>query len=267
MTRSRGPAYAAMLELLERRHGVGARGTRWPAWMELRLDRALDALADSERIDFDAAVQRVQNDAALLGEIADLLRVGETSFYRDPPQWDALAGYLPRFAARERVRALSAGCSTGEEAWTLAMLLADSAAAKRAAYRVVGVDRSEVALATAREGVYPTPCARSVPTALAGRYLHVEQESVRVADELRPGVSFVPRDVMLGPPPGHYEVIVCKNVLIYFGDEAGEHAVQLLLRSLADDGVLIVARSEVPRLRRMGHKAVEIADGVTVFRA
>lgn len=263
MTRPRGPAYAAMLELLERRHGVGVRGARWPAWMELRLDRALGALAESEGTSVDGAVERVRDDAHLLGEIADLLRVGETSFYRDPPQWDALRQYLPRFAGRERVRALSAGCSTGEEAWTLAMLLADAGGA----YRVVGVDRSEVALATAREGVYPASCARSVPPALASRFLHVEQESVRVADELQSGVSFVPRDVMLGPPPGHYELIVCKNVLIYFGDEAGEHAVELLLRSLADDGVLVVARSEVPRLRRMGHRAVEIGDGVTAFRA
>ncbi len=264
MTRSRGPAYAAMLELLERRHGVGARGERWPAWMELRLDRALDALAASEGTDVDHAVERVQGDAALLGEIADLLRVGETSFYRDPPQWNALQSYLPRFAGRERIRGLSAGCSTGEEAWTLAMLLADRG---KGGYRVVGVDRSEVALATAREGVYPAPCARSVPAPLAKRYLHAEADSVRVAEELRDGVSFVPRDVMLGPPPGHYEIVVCKNVLIYFGDEAGEHAVQLLLRSLAEDGVLVVARSEVPRLRRMGHKAEELAEGVTVFRA
>lgn len=263
MTRAQSPAYAAMLELLERRHGVGARGARWPAWMELRLERALDALAESEGTDLEHAVERVRADAGLLGEIADLLRVGETSFYRDPPQWNALRAYLPRFAGRERVRALSAGCSTGEEAWTLAMLLADA----RGAYRVVGVDRSGVALATAREGLYPASCARSVPDALAGRYLHVKSNSVRVADDLRQSVSFVPRDVMLGPPPGYYEVIVCKNVLIYFGDEAGEHAVQLLLRSLADDGVLVVARSEVPRLRRMGHKAEELAQGVTVFRA
>ncbi len=267
MTRAQSPAYAAMLELLERRHGVGVRGARWPAWMELRLDRALDALAERERTDLDGAVERVRADAALLAEIADLLRVGETSFYRDPPQWDALGGYLPRFAGRERVRALSAGCSTGEEAWTLAMLLADARGNAAAGYRVVGVDRSEVALATAREGVYPAPCARSVPAELAGRYLHAEADSVSVTDELRSGVSFVPRDVMLGPPPGHYEVIVCKNVLIYFGDEAGEHAVQLLLRSLADDGILVVARSEVPRLRRMGHSAVEIGESVTVFRA
>ena len=94
-----------------------------------------------------------------------------------------------------------------------------------------------------------------------------EADAAKVVDSLRPRVSFVARDVMLGPPPGSYEIIVCKNVLIYFGAEAGQRAAGMLLRSLAEGGALLVARSEVPRLRAMGHQGEEIAPGVTVFRA
>lgn len=75
------------------------------------------------------------------------------------------------------------------------------------------------------------------------------------------------RDAMVGPPPGHWEIILCKNVLIYFGDEAAERAVQLMLRGLAEGGVLMVAKSEVPRVRALGHRAEELAPGVTVFRS
>jgi chemotaxis protein methyltransferase CheR len=260
LTRDRARAQA--LELLGQRHGVGVRGSE-PAWLELRLDRALDALA-GDTGDLNAALERLRSDAQALGEVADVLRVGETRFYRDPAQWEALRRrVLPALDSRERVRALSAGCSTGEEAWTLAMLLAELGAP----FRVVGIDRSEVALATARDGTYSPFGARHLPSELASRYLDKRPDSVRVAEELRPSVSFVPRDVMQGPPPGNYEIIVCKNVLIYFGDEAGEHAVGLMLRALADRGVLLVARSEVPRLRAMGHRAEEIAPGVVGFRA
>lgn len=266
--RSRTPPYgsarerarAEVLELLGRRHGVGVRGSE-PAWLELRLDRALDALA-GETGDLNAALERLRSDAEALGEVADLLRVGETRFFRDPAQWEALRrNVLPRFAGRERVRALSAGCSTGEEAWTLAMLLAELGAP----YRVVGMDRSEVALATARDGVYSPVGAEHLPADLAARYLERQPDSVRISDALQTSVSFVSRDVMVGPPAGNYEIIVCKNVLIYFGERAGEHAVELMLRALVDDGVLLVARSEVPRLRAMGHRAEQIAPGVVGF--
>ena len=198
---------------MDRAAGSTARSTRWSRTFG-GLDGALSALA---------------GEPARLEEIADLLRVGETSFFRDRPQWNALRDVVvPALARRDRVRALSAGCSTGEEAWSLGMLL-DAAGV---GYRVVGMDRSAVALATARDGVYPASAAGRVPPELGARYLVADGEAVRVAEALRSSTTFVPRDVMTGPPPGSYEIIVCKNVLIYFGDEAGERAVQLLLRSL-----------------------------------
>ncbi|MEB2314458.1 MAG: chemotaxis protein [Polyangiaceae bacterium] len=259
MTAARSAARAAALELLERRHGLGVRAGALPSWMVLRLDRALDALV-ARHGDHERALAALTDDAAELERIAELLRVGETSFFRDPPQWDALAErVLPRFSGR--VRALSAGCSTGEEAWSLSMLLAASGAD----YRVVGVDRSEAALEAARAGVYPSAAAARVPHALAARYLERDGDWVRVSDTLRAKTSFVARDVMLGPPPGSYELILCKNLLIYFGDEAGERVVGLLARALTDHGVLVVARSEVARLRAMGRSTVELAPGITVI--
>jgi chemotaxis methyl-accepting protein methylase len=254
-------AHAVLLELLERRHGIGTRA----AWALARLDRALDALI-GEAGDVGRAVDLVRTDPTRLAELADLLRVGETSFYRDPPQWEALRrSILPKLAARERLRALSVGCSTGEEAWTLAMLLGEVCDAS--AFRVVGTDRSEAALATARSASYPRTSAKNLPADLATRFLSGESDAVRIVGELLTSVTFAKRDAMTGPPPGSYELITCKNLLIYLGDDAAEQVVASLLRALSGDGVLVVARSEVPRLRALGAKAEEIAPGITVFRA
>ena len=266
---ARRRARARLLTLIEQRHGVGMRAGHLPSWVEVRLDRVLDGLELTAGGDLQSAVEQLAQEPARLTDLAEILRVGETCFYRDPPSWDALREVaLPRWAGRERIRAVSAGCSTGEEAWTLAMLL-DEACRRRTPngeWRVVGQERSEAALVTAREGLYPAAGARHLPGSLRARYLTEEGDAVRVVATLGERVTFVHRDVMQGLPPGRYELVVCKNVLIYFGAEAGRRAVDLLLRSLADDGVLLVARSEVPRLRAMGHRGEEIAGGVTVFR-
>jgi chemotaxis methyl-accepting protein methylase len=287
---------AEVLRLLGERHGIGPRGNACPAWMQARLDHALDGLADRLGLGGDALGAHLSQEPSELEQLAELLRVGETAFYRDSAQWNALAdSVLPAFRKAGRCRALSAGCGTGEEAWTLAMLL-DSVSRRDkagkgatdagygpgrdkagkgatdpgyrvdAGYLVVGQDRSELALAEARHGVYSAGSARHLPRALARQYLGRDGDSVRVLDDLRHAVSFVRRDLMQGPPPGQYEIIVCKNLLIYFGDDAGRRVVSLLHDALAENGVLLVARSEVSRVRALGHSAREIASGVTLFQ-
>jgi chemotaxis protein methyltransferase CheR len=265
-----------ILALLEERHGVGVRGEELPLWLEERLKHATAALLRARGLDAGDLLSTLQAEPELVVELANALRVGETRFYRDAGQWQGLRlQVLPRLlAARDQSQALiglSAGCSTGEEAWTLAMLLTEAAgraAVGRARVRVLGVDRSEPALVTARAGTYDTGSQEHLPSELRQRFLTPAVDgSVRVIPALAGVVSFQTRDLTRGVPPGRYAVIVCKNVLIYFGDEAQEQLVAELLRSLTDDGVLMVARSEVPIVRALGATALEIAPGVTAFRA
>src|SRR5687767_14133252 len=92
-------ARRAVLELLEQRHGFGARPSGTAAWVEARLDRALDALGEQRGL--EAAVDLLREQPARLAEVAELLRVGETRFYRDPAQWDALRrSVIPALSGR-----------------------------------------------------------------------------------------------------------------------------------------------------------------------
>jgi chemotaxis methyl-accepting protein methylase len=258
-------ACAEVLELLEARHGVGVRGRHVPAWFTARLGRALEAMQAETHSELHEVVRRLQDDAARLSELADVLRVGETCFYRDPAQWDALrTRWLPGVAG-DALRAVSVGCSTGEEAWTLAMLLDDACRSSARSYRVVGMDRSGAALESAQEAAYPSSGARALPPEWAQRYLSTSGDTVHVSAALRAKVRFVRRDLMTGMPPGSFELIVCKNVLIYFGDEAGVRALELLFHALSPGGVLVVARSEVTRVRRLGYSAAQLAPGISVF--
>lgn len=167
--------------------------------------------------------------------------------------------------------ALSAGCGAGEEAFTLGMLLLETAprvvgSAERA--RVLGVDRCEDFLATARAASYDAANHQQLPRELAQRFLQpTVGGSARVVPELQALVTFEQHELTEGVPAGRYALIVCKNVLLHLGDEAQERLVQSLLGSLTDDGVLLVARAEVPLVLSLGVKTHEIGPKVTAFRA
>lgn len=264
-----------IVALLEERHGIGVRGDELPLWLEERLGSAVQALAQARKIEVASLYGLLAREPELVVELANALRVGETRFYRDAPQWEALRrGVLPGLWARrpqpQRLMALSAGCSTGEEAWTLAMLLQEAApkvVGEAARARVIGVDRSEAALVTARAATYDGASHQQLPRELQQRFLRTGVDgSARIVPELQSQVTFQERDLTRGLPPGRYSVIVCKNVLIYFGDEAQDRLVQDLLRALTDDGLLLVARSEVPIVRSLGAKAHEIGPNIIAFR-
>jgi chemotaxis methyl-accepting protein methylase len=264
-----------IVALLEERHGIGVRGEELPLWLEERLSLAVQALLLSRQLEIASLYGLLQREPELVVELANALRVGETRFYRDAPQWEALRrGVMPGMWARrsepQRLMALSAGCSTGEEAWTLAMLLQETAprlVGEAARGRVIGVDRSEPALVTARAATYDSASHQQLPRELQQRFLQPAVDgSARIVPELQSLVTFQCRDLTRGLPPGRYSVIICKNVLIYFGDEAQDRLVKDLLRALSDDGLLLVARSEVPIVRSLGAKAHEIAPNIIDFR-
>jgi chemotaxis protein methyltransferase CheR len=261
-------AIARVFDLLERAHGVGGRGNERPGWMEQRLLALLEGIAKQRAEDPLHVAEGLQNEPKLLAEIADTLRVGETRFFRDPAQWQALRTLVFPALRVERVRALSVGCSTGEEAYTLGMLLDEEHESFDDGFRVVGMDRSEAALSVARSGVYPTSSVTDLPAPLQAKYLaSAGRDALGVALRLRSHVNFVTRDVMNGLPPGQYEIIVCKNMLIYFGEQARLRVVEQLLHALSPGGALIVARSEVPLVRALGKAARVVAPGVFVFDA
>jgi chemotaxis protein methyltransferase CheR len=228
--------------------------------MEERLERALTRWGGESQ----QAYETLASDPEQLAELANVLRVGETCFYRDPPQWDALrANVLPDLVPRRHLMGISVGCSTGEEAWTLAALLAEALVVS---WRVVGFDRSGFALESARAGRYPLEAVRHLPRDWRDHYLRDERGACVVKDQLRSRTAFVHGDLAQGLPRGAWDLIVCKNVLLYFGELAQLRAAECLAASLAPGGYLMVARSEVPILRQTSLNPLEISPGITVFR-
>ncbi|MCQ4161250.1 methyltransferase domain-containing protein [Roseomonas sp. GC11] len=198
----------------------------------------------------DALAQRLRAAApgaeALAREIAEALTINESSFFRDGKPFDHLRRLLPQLrAARpagQRLRLWSAACSTGQEAYSIAMLLREQGLEGE----ILGTDLSREVLERAREGVFTQfEVQRGLPVQMLVRYFRQEGGKWRILPELRAMARFEEAN-LLEPQRGLglFDVIFCRNVLIYFDPPTKEHVLALLARHLAPDGVLFLGGAE-----------------------
>jgi len=211
-----------------------------PAWaLEARVRERAARLGLSD----EEYVARAAADAAELDRLIELLRVGETRFFRHRAQLAALGErVLP--SLRSPVAAWSAGCASGEEAWTLAMLLAE----RNLAFELWATDLSNAALARARAGRYPAARVEAdVPAPLRARYFrHIGDDDV-INDRLRAHVRFEAHNLASAVGERQLDLISCRNVLIYFDEARRAEALARLVRALKPGGWLLVGYSETLR--------------------
>ena len=211
-----------------------------PAWaLEARVRERAAALGVSD----DDYVARAAADTAELDRLIELLRVGETRFFRHRAQLEALGErVLPQL--RSPVAAWSAGCASGEEAWTLAMLLAE----RGLAFELWATDLSAAALARARAGRYAAARVEAdVPPALRARYFRRIGDDDVINDRLRAHVRFEAHNLLAATGGRELDLILCRNVLIYFDEARRAEALARLVRALKPGGWLCVGYSETLR--------------------
>lgn len=199
--------------------------------------------------DYAAVLERAPDE---LARLRDALTISVTRFYRNAETWDALRQrFLPALVARSAtpVRAWSAGCATGEEAYTLAMLLLEAAeGAGRRGAAAVHVDASDVdepALARLRESHYRADALLELPPDLRARWCRATAGGIAVEPALRQAVHPFVLDLVREPCPGTgYDVVACRNVLIYFGREVQERLFEEFARALRPGGLLVLGKVE-----------------------
>ncbi len=199
-------------------------------------------------------------DAAKGGDerqrLIDAVTVQETYFFRNPPQMEALRRrvlpeLLRRSAGRDRPLTIwSAGCSTGEEPYTLAMLLLELSPMLgfRSETRIVGTDVSAEALDAARRGVYMGRTVETAPSMLRDRWFEATSGgALAVRDEVRRLVDLRLHNLVTDPAPfepGEVDLIVCRNVTIYFARDTTRNLVGRFHDVLAEGGYLLLGHSE-----------------------
>jgi chemotaxis protein methyltransferase CheR len=241
---------ARLLEWVTSQTGLSFRGQRESATDILRraIKRSGDADADGFR-------RRLAADRAAFDDLIGELTIGETYFFRDRGQFELIANDFFQHVDRIRpadhqIRIWSAGCASGEEAWSLAVLLAESGLSHRG--RVLGTDISRPSLRRAQLGQYNEWSLRGDAMKRMRPWTNAGDEGYTIVPQLRPLVSFEYLNLAEDIYPSFatntigMDLILCRNVLIYFNQETITRVAQRLFRSLGPGGWLIAGASDPP---------------------
>ena len=181
------------------------------------------------------------------------LLIGVTHFFRDPEVWEKLKttilpSLLSNHPSGKDLRAWVSACSTGEEAYSLAILFREALLALkptgRFTLKIFATDLDDDAINQARQGLYPENIVADVPPELLDRYFCQEESGYRVRKEIREMVVFAPQNIIKDPPFTKLDILTCRNLLIYLGPELQAKLLQLFYYALNPQGLLILGTSE-----------------------
>ncbi|RKG83341.1 CheR family methyltransferase [Corallococcus terminator] len=238
--------FTILAMLIEQRAGLHYGPEDRDLLSEKVSSRALDAGFDS-LLDYYYFLRYDPKGSAALDALVDSLLVHETYFFREPQSLQVLVDELlvPAVHAGQHPRVWCAASATGEEPLTLAMML--DAKGVLGDVSLLATDLSVRALERARAGEYNLRCLRALPKGVEGRWLDVVDGRPRVRPELVAKVEWKQLNLMDTanfPPPGSFDAVLCRNVLIYFQDDTARRVVDGLTRVLKPGGQLVVGTSE-----------------------
>jgi chemotaxis protein methyltransferase CheR len=248
-----GPSASALTllrDLIVQRTGVFY-GDAKRDLLEERLGELVAARGLPSLLDYYYLLKYDPEAAAVWGELMDRLAVPETYFWRQPEQFEALAGVLlPRLAAAaggRPLRILSAACCSGEEPLSIAMALDEGGWFDRLPIEIVGSDASAALVARARTGLYGERSLRNLSAERRARYFQREGDRWRVDPALHARVRWAVANLLdeaeAGPLAG-VDVVFCRNVFIYFSDEAIRKVVRTFAGHMRPPGYLFLGASE-----------------------
>ena len=220
-----------------------------------RIETALSTLLRERGIstlDELITILVMNKEPGLSNRVVEALLNNETYFFRDRTPFDILAkNALPALAvkraSKKRLRIWSAGCSTGQEAYSLAMLFADEAEKWQGwTIDILGTDDSSCVIDRARSGVYTQfEVQRGLAITQTVRWFEECPDGWRIAEALRKNIRFQVHNLLEMPPhPGSFDIVLCRNVLLYLCAEKKALAFDRLAASMAEDGYFMLGAGE-----------------------
>jgi two-component system CheB/CheR fusion protein len=259
MSRASPQVWQRILLLLQERSGVDFSVYR-VGTAERRVERRMHVNQVATLGEYLRFLQENPSEvAALFGE----LLIGVTSFFRDPGAFEVLAGELPALLdgrpEGSSVRLWVAGCSTGEEAYSMGIVLEEYLAHRRGrlGVQIFATDLDSQAIETARAGFYPAGIVNDVTPGRLGRFFVKEDAGYRVRKELRDLVVFSVHDLLTDPPFLKLDVLSCRNLMIYIESRFQQRLLRLFHRALNPGGLLLLGSAESVEEARELYTAVD----------
>ena len=226
------------------------------AYKERQMKRRIDALiAKHKYTTYSDYVKALKSDKALFDEFVNYLTINVSEFYRNPELWKVLeTDVLPVLLDKTKtLKIWSAACSTGDEPYSLVMALSKHIPLSK--IRIIATDIDKQVIAKAKVGLYNEKSIAAVPEDLKKKYFTKVGLSYQISDEIKSRVEFKEHNLLDNNFPTGYNMIVCRNVLIYFTEEAKDEVFRKFFTSLTPGGVLFIGSTEqIINHRDMGYE-------------
>lgn len=215
-------------------------------YKEKQMKRRIDTLITKHKIvGYDKYVAALKTDKELFDEFVSYITINVSEFYRNPEQWKLMdEEVFPELIRKygKNLRIWSAACSTGDEPYSLVMALSKHLPLNN--IKIYATDLDKQIIAKAKVGVYSEKSVASVPDDLKRKYFTKVGPSYKIADEIKERVEFQEHNLLKDTYFKDCHLIVCRNVLIYFTEEAKEEVFRKFCRSLVSGGVLFIGSTE-----------------------
>jgi two-component system, chemotaxis family, CheB/CheR fusion protein len=218
-----------------------------PGMILRRIRHRMGMMAVKDLVEFRRHIEESPEGRQAL---ANAFLVGVTEFFREPKSWAVLAELvLPELFRQNQdkpIRAWVPACASGEEAYTLAMLMSEHAPSPDARSRIeiFATDIDRAALERARSGIYPASVANTVTLERLRRFFTPSGSAFQIRKELRSMIMFSPQNLLADPPFSRMNIVSCRNLLIYLQPRLQRHLASLFAFSLNEGGYLFLGRSE-----------------------
>ena len=216
------------------------------AYKERQMKRRIDALISKHGISgYEDYVQVLKTDKARFEEFVNYLTINVSEFYRNIDQWKVMENEIvPELIKKfgKNLKIWSAACSTGDEPYSLVMALSRHIPLNM--IRITATDIDKQVIAKAKVGLYSEKSIASVPDDLKKKYFTKVGLSYQISDEIKSRVDFKEHNLLENNYPKDYDMIVCRNVLIYFTEEAKDEVFRKFYQSLEPGGILFIGSTE-----------------------
>lgn len=218
------------------------------------------------RIDqMDDYVALLHDDPSEMARLIREIPIHVTNFFRDPEAWkvlesDVIAPLVQGHSVNSPIRAWTPACSTGEEAYSLAMLLAEQIELKEkpADFQLFATDASDRIVAQASQGIYSASAVSKIPTERLARFFCASDGQYRIKKSLREKLVFAPQHLLADPPFSDLDLVTCRNLLIYLEPKALQQVLALLHASLRMGGTLFLGQGEALSPKQQGFEPISL---------
>lgn len=215
-------------------------------YKEKQMKRRIDSLIGKTGAkDYEEYVKLIKSDNHRFEEFVTYLTINVSEFYRNPDQWDLLdKEIIPELIKKfgKNLKIWSAACSTGDEPYSLVMAISKHLPLNQ--IKIYATDLDKQVIAKAKAGLYAEKSIASVPVDLQKKYFTKIGPSYQISNEIKSCVEFKEHNLLKDTYPTNCHMIVCRNVLIYFTEEAKEDVFCKFQKSLATGGILFIGSTE-----------------------